>query len=79
MNKIIQENIQLKSQIEKYKLNNQKNEQKISFYEEQFNMFKSNNENYKKIINELKSQNEELLAKGTKGSLLDIQRNTNQF
>ena len=36
------------------------NEEKTKFYEEQFNIFKNSIENYKRIINELKSQNEKL-------------------
>ena len=60
LNKIIQENLLYKSKIEDYKLIIQKNEQKIKFYEDQFNLFKNNNENYQKIINELKSQNDKL-------------------
>ena len=60
LNKIIQENLYVKSQLDKYILTNQKNEQKLAFYEEQFNLFKANNENYQKIIKELKDQNEQL-------------------
>ena len=60
LNKIVQENLLIKSELDKSILNNQKNEQKLVFYEEQFNLFKNNNENYQKIIQELKSQNEQL-------------------
>ena len=60
LNKIIQENIMIKSQLDKMILTNQKNEQKLEFYEEQFNLFKSSNENYQKIIAELKEQNSKL-------------------
>ena len=60
LNKIVQENLYIKSELDKSILNNQKNEQKLVFYEEQFNLFKNNNENYQKIIQELKSQNEQL-------------------
>ena len=60
LNKIIQENLMVKQQLDKCLLNNQKNEQKLEYYEEQFNLFKSSNDNYQKIINELKEQNEKL-------------------
>ena len=60
LNKIIQENLMIKSQLDKCLLNNQKNEQKLQFYEEQFNLFKTSNDNYQKIINELKEQNNQL-------------------
>ena len=60
LNKIIQENLMIKQQLDKCLLNNQKNEQKLEYYEEQFNLFKSSNDNYQKIINELKEQNEKL-------------------
>ena len=60
LNKIIQENLMIKSQLDKCLLNTQKNEQKLQFYEEQFNLFKTSNENYQKIINELKEQNNQL-------------------
>ena len=60
LNKIMQENINLKCKIEENKSIIQKNEQKINFYENQFALFKNNNENYQKIINELKNQNEKL-------------------
>ena len=60
LNKIIQENLMIKSQLDKSLLNNQKNEQKLQFYEEQFNLFKTSNDNYLKIIKELKEQNVQL-------------------
>ena len=60
LNKIIQENLCVKSELDKSTLNNQKNEQKIAFYEEQLNLYKTNNENYQKIIKELKEQNDQL-------------------
>ena len=60
LNKIIQENLCVKSELDKAVLENQKNEQKILFYEEQFNLYKVNNENYQKIIKELKDQNDQL-------------------
>ena len=60
LNKIIQENLMIKSQLDKCLLNNQKNEQKLEYYEEQFNLYKSSNDNYQKIINELKEQNDKL-------------------
>ena len=50
----------VKSELDKCILNNQKNEQKLEFYEEQFNLFKSSNDNYQKIIKELKEQNDQL-------------------
>ena len=56
LNKIIQENLTVKSQLDKALITNQKNEQKLNFYEEQFNLYKTSNENYQKIINELKEQ-----------------------
>ena len=60
LNKIIQENLCVKSELDKSTLNNQKNEQKIAFYEEQLNLYKTNNDNYQKIIKELKEQNDQL-------------------
>ena len=60
LNKIIKENISLKSKINKLELSAKNKEEKIKFYEEQFNIFKNSIENYKRIINELKSQNEKL-------------------
>ena len=60
LNKIIQENLMVKSELDKCILNNQKNEQKLEFYEEQFNLFKSSNDNYQKIIKDLKEQNNQL-------------------
>ena len=62
LNKIIQENLMVKSQLDKTMLSNEKNEQKLQFYEEQFNLFKTSNENYQKIIKELKEQNDQLNA-----------------
>jgi hypothetical protein len=56
LNKIIQENLTVKSELDKNLLLNQKNEQKLEFYEEQFNLYKTSNENYQKIIEELKEQ-----------------------
>ena len=56
LNKIIQENLTVKSELDKNLLINQKNEQKLEFYEEQFNLYKTSNENYQKIIEELKDQ-----------------------
>lgn len=66
LNKIIQENLLIKAELDKAVLSNQKNEQKIVFYEEQFSLYKANNENYQKIIQELKSQNEQLNINYTK-------------
>ena len=60
LNKIIQENLLIKAELDKAVLSNQKNEQKIVFYEEQFSLYKANNENYQKIIQELKDQIEQL-------------------
>ena len=60
LNKIIQENLMIKSQLDKSILNNQKNEQKLEYYEEQFNLFKTSNENYQNIIKELKDHNNQL-------------------
>ena len=60
LNKIIQENLTVKSQLDKAVILNQKNEQKLKFYEEQFNLYKTANENYQKIIKELKEQIEQL-------------------
>ena len=60
LNKIIQENINIKSQLDKIILNKNKNEQKIKYYEEQLDYYKNINENYKKIIDELKEQNQKL-------------------
>ena len=60
LNKTIQENLMIKSELDKSLLNNQKNEQKLQFYEEQFNLFKTTNDNYQKIIQELKEKNAEL-------------------
>ena len=60
LNKIIKENVLLKSHINQLEDNNKKSAQKIKFYEEQFSLFKNNSDNYQKIINELKLQNEKL-------------------
>ena len=60
LNKITQENLYVKTELDKAILNNQKNEQKLVFYEEQFKLYKTNNENYQKIIEELKEQNNQL-------------------
>jgi hypothetical protein len=60
LNKIIKENVLLKSHINQLEDNNKKSAQKIKFYEEQFCLFKNNSDNYQKIINELKLQNEKL-------------------
>ena len=60
LNKIVQENINIKNRLDKLVFNNNKNEQKIKYYEEQIVYFKNNNDNYKKIIDELKEQNQKL-------------------
>ena len=60
LNKTIQENLMIKSELDKCILNNQKNEQKLEFYEGQFNLFKSSHFYYQKIIKELKEQNDQL-------------------
>ena len=60
LNKIVQENINIKTRFDKLAFTNNKNEQKIKYYEEQIVYFKNNNENYKKIIDELKEQNQKL-------------------
>ena len=60
LSKIIQENLAVKAELDRNILNNKKNEQKISFYEEQFNLYKANNDNYQKIIKELKEEIEQL-------------------
>ena len=60
LNQIIQENLMVKSQLDKSILNNKKNEQKLEYYEEQFNLFKTSNDNYQKIISELREQNNQL-------------------
>ena len=60
LNQIIQENLMVKSRLDKSVLNNQKNEQKLEYYEEQFNLFKTSNDNYQKIISELREQNNQL-------------------
>ena len=60
LNKIIQENLMIKTELDKCLLTNQKNEQKLEYYEEQFNLFKTSNDNYQQIIKELKEQNKQL-------------------
>ena len=69
LNKIVQENLMIKTELDKSLLTNQKNEQKLVYYEEQFNLFKSSNENYQKIINELKDQNDKLNS-----NLIDMEK-----
>ena len=56
LNKIVQENINIKCQLDNLILTKNKNEQKIKYFEEQLDYYKTNNENYKKIIEELKEQ-----------------------
>ena len=60
LNKIIQENLTVKSQLDKALILNQKNEQKLKFFQEQFTLYKTSNENYQKIIQELKEQIDQL-------------------
>ena len=60
LNKIIQQNLMIKSQLDKCILDNQKKQQKLEYYEEQFNLFKTSNENYQNIIKELKDHNNQL-------------------
>ena len=60
LNKIAQENINIKNEYDKSMANFRKMEQKMKLYEDQLSLFKSNNENYQKIIKELKQQNEQL-------------------
>ena len=60
LGKIVQENLNIKAELDKSILINQKNKQKMAFYEEQLKLFKSSNNNYQKIIEELKGQNEQL-------------------
>ena len=73
LNKIIQENLTVKSELDKTLLINQKNEQKLEFYEEQFNLYKASNENYQKIIEELKGQINQLNL-----NLTEIQKNNEE-
>ena len=73
LNKIIQENLMVKAELDKNLLINQKNEQKIQFYEEQFNLFKTSNENYQKIISEIKEQNKQLNS-----NLVEVERASEQ-
>ena len=60
LNKIIQENLTVKSQLDKALILNQKNEQKLQFFQEQFTLYKTSNENYQKITQELKEQIDQL-------------------
>ena len=60
LNNALQENKSMKSQMDKALISSKKNEQKTVYYEEQLKLFKSNNENYQKIINDLKEQNYQL-------------------
>ena len=48
LNKIIQENLTVKNELDKALITNEKNEKKLEFYEEQFNLYKTSNENYQK-------------------------------
>ena len=73
LNKIIQENLMVKSQLDKTMLSNEKNEQKLQFYEEQFNLFKTSNDNYQKIIKELKEQNDQLNT-----HLIEVEKNNSE-
>ena len=66
LNKIAQENINIKKEYDKSMANYKKMEQKMKLYEDQLNLFKSNNENYQKIIKELKQQNDILKLNMTK-------------
>ena len=66
LNRTIQENMLIKSQLDKTMLSNKKNEQRIGYYEEQLNLFKNNNDNYQKMIQELKDQNSQLNTNLTK-------------
>ena len=66
LNKIAQENINIKKEYDKSMANYKKMEQKMKLYEDQLNLFKSNNENYQKIIKELKQQNDLLNLNMTK-------------
>ena len=58
LNKIVQENLNIKSQLDLLIANKNKNEQKMQYYEEQLEYYKCNNDNYKKIVDELKEQNQ---------------------
>ena len=60
LNKIVQENLNIKSQLDLLIANKNKNEQKMQYYEEQLEYYKCNNDNYKKIVDELKEQNQKL-------------------
>ena len=60
LNKISQGGLNIKTQLNNLILNKNKNEQKIKYIEEQLEYYKTNNENYKKIINELKEHNQRL-------------------
>ena len=82
LNKIIQENLMVKNELDKCLLNNQKNEQKLEFYEEQFNLFKTSNDNYQKIIKELKDQNSQLnteLEKVQKMNELNLKKTEDNY
>ena len=60
LNKILQENNFMRIEYDKSITNFEKMKQKIKLYEDQINLIKKNNENYQKIIKELKVQNEQL-------------------
>ena len=81
LNKIIQENLTVKSKLDKALINNQKNEQKLNYYEEQFNLYKTSNENYQNIIKELKEQINQLnlnmnqLQKNNDENLNEVEEN----
>ena len=83
LNKIVQENLTVKSQLDKALIDNQKNEQKLEFYEEQFNLYKTSNDNYQKIIQDLKDQIDQLksniieLQKTHEENLNDVEENFN--
>ena len=83
LNNIIQENLTVKSQLDKALITNQKNEQKIEFYEEQFNLYKTSDENNKKIIKELNEQinqlnnNLEEIQKINEGNIIETEEKYN--
>ena len=60
LTKISQENLYMKNEYNKSMSNFRKMQEKIKIYEDQLNLFKSNNENNEKIIKELKQQNEQV-------------------
>ena len=60
LNQIVQENLTVKSQLDKALIDIQKKEQKLEYFEDQFTLYKNSNENYQKIIGELKAQIDEL-------------------